>query len=84
MKRILKKGLISILVVLIVFNFISASTINICYGFDIGDIFSGLIGLITWIPRAGIMACLMGLSKLITAFASFGLEGIEGSSGRYR
>ncbi len=78
MKRILKKGLISILIVLIVFNFISASTINISYGFDIGDIFSGLIGIITWIPRAGIMACLMGLNKLITAFAAFGLEGIEG------
>lgn len=78
MKRILKKGLISILIVLIVFNFISASTINISYGFDIGDIFSGLIGVITWIPRAGIMACLMGLNKLITAFANFGLEGIEG------
>lgn len=78
MKRILKKGLISILIVLILVNFISASTINVSYGFDIGDIFSGLIGVITWIPRALMMAGLMGINKLITAFAAFGLDGIDG------
>lgn len=98
MKRILKKGLISILIVLILVNFISVNTINVSYAVDppqeneseegpgvgevigevIGDVFSGLIGVITWIPRAILMAGLMGINKLITAFAAFGLDGIDG------
>ena len=79
MKRILKKGLISILIVLILVNSISANTVNVSYAaFGLGDIFSGLIGVITWIPRALMMAGLMGVNKLITAFAAFGLDGIEG------
>lgn len=88
MKKILKKGLISILIVLIVFNFMSASAINVVYcagedempsaGDFIGGLFSGLVGLITWIPRAIAMAALMGLNKLMTTFAIFGLDGIDG------
>lgn len=74
MKRILKKGLASILIVLLLVNFVATAP---SYALDLNDFLSGLIGVVTWIPRAMIMAALFGVRKLVTDFAEFGLEGIE-------
>ena len=83
MKRLFKKSLVCILILFIVINFLSASVINYGYasegvGFVVDSIFTGLIGVITWIPRAIIMALLTGLNALISAFAHLGLGDIDG------
>ena len=80
MKRILKKGLISILILFLLVNLISAGISNISYAddFGIGSIFNGLVGLITWIPRAILMALLTGINLLISLFARLGIGEIDG------
>lgn len=81
MKRLFKKSLVCILILFIVINFMYASVINYSYagvGFVVDSIFTGLIGVITWIPRAIIMALLTGLNALISAFAHLGLGEIDG------
>lgn len=80
MKRILKKGLISILILFLLVNLISAGVSNVSYAddFGIGSIFNGFVGLITWIPRAILMALLTGINLLISAFARLGIGEIDG------
>lgn len=80
MKRIFKKGLISILILFLLVNLISASVYNISYAgdFGIGSIFNGFVGLITWAIRAPFMALLSGIHLLISGFARLGIGEIDG------
>lgn len=83
MKSFLKKSLISILIIFLLMNFTSSNFINICYadegeGFTLDSIFTGLIGLITWIPRALVMALLEGLNALLSGLGRLGLGEIDG------
>lgn len=82
MKRFLKKSLVCILILFLLMNFTSATIMNYSYaGFDVDSIFTGLIGLITWIPRAIIMALLTGVNVLISGFATLGLGDIADFEG---
>lgn len=76
MKRILKKGLISILIALLLFNFISAN-VSQASGGVVDSLFTGLVGLITWIPRALIMALLSAVEALMSAFVNLGVGTVE-------
>lgn len=82
MKRFLKKSLVCILILFLLINFTSASLMNYSYaaeeeGFSLDSIFTGLIGLITWIPRAIIMALLTGVNVLISGFARLGIGSVD-------
>ena len=87
MKRILKKSLVCILIILLLMNFTSASIMNYSYADEGGALFvldsicTGFIGLISWIPRAIIMALLTGVNVLVSVFARLGLGDISGFEG---
>ena len=87
MKRFLKKSLVCILIILLLMNFTSASIMNYSYAdeggflFAVDSMFTGLIGLITWIPRAIIMALLTGVNVLISGFARLGIGSVDPLAG---
>lgn len=80
MKRVLKKALISIMIVMLVSNFIMATPISPMYVSATEEentpMFSGgIVGVFTWIPRALLMAVAMGLNTIVSALVVIGTGG---------
>ena len=78
MKRFLKKSLVSILIVMVVFNFL-VNPFQVSYaGFfeDVGEIVStigsGLVGILTWVPRVLLLSVVAGLHVLVSGLAAIG------------
>ena len=77
MKRFFKKSLICILITLLVFNF-CLNPFQVVYAGDVMDaiegVFDGLVGLLTWVPRAIVIATIAGIHSMISAIGSIGSE----------
>ena len=77
MKRFFKKSLICILITLLVFNF-CLNPFQVVYAGDVLDaiegVFDGLVGLLTWVPRATIIATIAGIHAMISSIGSIGSE----------
>ena len=75
MKRLLKKSVFSILIVMILFNFISSS-VTVAHAADanslIAPLSGGLVGLLTWVPRVILFGITAGLHTLVTSLAKIG------------
>ena len=86
MKKFLKKSLISILIVMLLFNFLINSCQVVVYADDdepanvINGMLNGLVGLLTWVPRLSLIAPLIGIHALISSMAQVGeVKDLEGS-----
>lgn len=87
MKRFLKKSLISILIVLVVFNFlvnpfqVSYAGIFDAVGDAVSTIGSGLVGILTWVPRVLLLGVVGGLHVLVSGLAAIGRVATFGDGG---
>lgn len=79
MKRLLKKSLVSVLIVMMIFNFLInpfqvsyAGGVLDALGEAVSSLASGLVGILTWVPRATLLGVVGGLHILVSGLAQIG------------